>query len=304
MNRFRNRLPPLATLLPFEAVVRLGAVSRAAEELGLTQAAVSRQIRHLEENLGLILFERRNRAVHATPQARELAGVIGDSLERMAAATDVLRHQSDDSVILFAQLCEGLYWVMPNLSDFYRQHPGVDVRVTVSPQPVSQYAGHFDVALQTSGRDSGGMTPVFTMPDEVFPVCAPALVADREVPISLTRLNEFNLLHHRIEPQDWVDWDEWLERIGSETRVGFNGTSFDSFPLMVQAALEGHGICLGWRQTSHRLLEDGQLVRPFAETLLLESGLAVYVNPGIPNSESVEKLCQWLRASLSDLAVV
>lgn len=298
MEKLRGRLPPLATLVPFEAVVRRGSVTRASEELGLTQAAVSRQIRQLEQDLGQTLFERRNRAVHATAEARELATVIGESLRRIAASSDAIRQRVDGAVVLFAQLCEGLYWVMPNLADFYRQYPDVRIRVTVSPQPVSAFPGHYDVALQTACRDSGGMTPAFTVPDEVFPVCAPSLLQGQVPILPIDRLGGFNLLHHRIEPQDWVDWDQWLGGVGSDLRVGFHGTCFDSYPLMMQAALEGHGICLGWRQTCSRMLADGQLIRPFAESLPLDPGLAVYVNPEVRPSAAVQGLCDWLESAL------
>ncbi len=300
MNNLRRKLPPLASLLPFEAATRLGSMSRAGEELGLTQAAISRQIRLLEENLGLALFERRNRAAFPTADAQELARIVGDALGRVANAADAIRRRSEAGVVLFAQLCEGLYWVMPHLADFYRQHPGISVEVIVSAQPVSQHGGFFDIALQTAQRDSGNMKPVFTVPDEVFPVCSPGLVAEDSLPLPLDRLGEFNLLHHQIEPQDWVTWDEWLAGIGSDARVGFNGSCFNSYPLMIQAALEGHGISLGWRQTCARMLSDGQLVRPFSESLPLEQGLAVYINEESRGREPVNILCDWLASALGN----
>ena len=161
-------MPPLASLLPFEAAARLESFTRAAEELHLTQAAVSRQIRALEQDLGAQLFERRNRAVHLTEAGRELARVVSGALEGIAAQAGHLRGvRRKGEVVLFAQLCEGLYWVMPRLSRFHQVHPGVEVRVSSSTRPLTEAAEHFDLALQTSGRASGSAPLAFTASDEV-----------------------------------------------------------------------------------------------------------------------------------------
>ncbi|MGI9423698.1 MAG: LysR family transcriptional regulator, partial [Hyphomicrobiaceae bacterium] len=126
MRITRRTLPPLATLLPFEVTARLGSVTKAAAELGLTQAAVSKQIRLLEDDLGTALFERRNRAVHLTEDGRAFGRIVSDALMSISAnAADLRqRHQGGD-IVLRSQLCEGLYWLMPRLAGFYEQHPKI-----------------------------------------------------------------------------------------------------------------------------------------------------------------------------------
>ena len=139
MNRLGKSLPPLASLLPFEAAARLESFTKAAEELHLTQAAVSRQIRALEDDLCTRLFERRNRAVHLTDAGREIARVIGGALEGIAAHAGQLRGiNRTGEVVFFSQLCEAFYWVMPRLSEFHQRHPEIEVRVAASTRPLTE----------------------------------------------------------------------------------------------------------------------------------------------------------------------
>ena len=300
MNRLGKSLPPLASLLPFEAAARLESFTKAAEELHLTQAAVSRQIRALEDDLSMQLFERRNRAVHLTEAGREFARVVGGALESIAAQAGHLRAENRTGEVVFlSQLCEAFYWVMPRLSEFHQRHPEIEVRVAASTRPLTEASDHFDVALQTSNRASGSHPLVFTVPDEVFPLCSPAYLAGRKPPLDLADLSGHHLLHHKAYPQDWIEWDGWLERLGLSLRVGHRGSVYDSYPVMIQAAVEGHGITLGWRSTMERLLETGALVRPFDESVILLGGLSVYRRQGARPRPETEALIAWLKSELS-----
>ena len=300
MNPLGKSLPPLASLLPFEAAARLESFTMAAEELHLTQAAVSRQIRALEDDLSLQLFERRNRAVHLTEAGRDFARVVSGALESMAAHAGHLRAENrTGEVVFFSQLCEAFYWVMPRLSEFHQRHPEIEVRVAASANPLTEASGHFDVALQTSNRASGSHPLVFTVPDEVFPLCSPAYLAGRKPPLDLAELSDHHLLHHKAYPQDWIEWDGWLERLGLNLRVGHRGSVYDSYPVMIQAAVEGHGITLGWRSTMERIIEAGALVRPFDESVVLLGGLSVYRCHGAQPRPEAEALIAWLKIQLS-----
>ena len=302
MNKFKQSLPPLASLLPFEATVRLGSVTKAAEELNLTQAAVSRQIKALEDNLQTRLFNRRNRAVYVTADGKELSQAVYSALELLSASAMSLRdsHNSNE-ILLFAQLCEGLYWLMPNLSKFYQQHQNIEVKVSVSTNPLTDTTEFFDLALQTSSRDSGNCELVFSAPDEVFPVCSPAYRDKFNNSFCLSRMTDYHLLHHKVYPQDWIDWDDWLQQHNVDTRVGFKGTVFNSYPMMIQSAIEGHGIALGWRQTTQQLINDGLLVRPFKQSLKLEDGLSLYQHANCKQREELDIFIGWLKDELQNL---
>lgn len=299
MNKLGKALPPLTSLLPFEAAARLKSFTLAAEELHVTQAAVSRQIRALEDDLGVRLFERRHRAVFLTPAGEDFSRRVSAGLEGIAAGAGEIRgNRRSGEVILFAELCYAFYWLMPRLSEFNRQHPGVDVRITASIRPLGLSDEDFDIAFQTSGRDSASHPLAFTASDEVFPVCSPGYHSDCKVPFLLDRLEEHRLLHHKVDSQDWLEWDEWLAKTGRNVRVGHSGSVFDSYPVMIQAAVSGHGIGLGWRRAAEELLGAGQLVRPFEESVLLESELSVYRHRKCQMRPEVKALLAWLKAEL------
>lgn len=300
MNRLGKKLPPLASLLPFEAAARLGSFTGAAKELHLTQAAISRQIRALEEDLGTPLFERRNRSVFLTQAGHELGRTVTAALENIASQADAYRRERHaNEVVLFCQLCESIYWLMPRLVRFHQRNPQIELRISTSTKPLTEATDPFDVALQTTGRASGSHPLAFTASDEVFPVCSPGYLVGREdLLLTLDSLPEHRLLHHRAEPPDWLEWDDWLERLGQGLRVGTNGAVFDSYPLMLQAATQSHGIALGWRRTTEELLQTGTLVRPFNERLRLASDLSIYRRDRRRPRPAVMALLEWLKDEL------
>ncbi|WP_447096777.1 LysR substrate-binding domain-containing protein [Pseudomonas sp. CF10PS3] len=298
MNTLGKTLPPLASLLPFEAAARLCSFSRAADELHITQAAVSRQIRGLEDNLGVKLFYRRNRAVSLTPEGRDLARVVSDALHSIGDSAALLRAaQRSDRVVLLCQLCEAFYWLMPRLSSFHQQYPHLDIQVVTSTRPLTEFSAHFDVALQSSRRPSGAHPLMFTAADEVFPVCSPAYFDARQ-PLSLTELQSATFLHHSSQPPHLMEWDSWLQVFGQTVAVNARSATFDSYPLMLQAAVEGHGVAMGWRRTASRLIESGALVRPCVESVHLPEAISIYRHQGAGDRPEIAALLGWLQEQL------
>ncbi|SLN33543.1 LysR substrate-binding domain-containing protein [Ruegeria meonggei] len=292
-------LPPLASLLPFEAAARLGSITKAGEELGLTQAAISRQIRALEDHLGTQMFERRNRAVYLTEEGRAFSQTLTQSLQAVANHSHELRHTRDGGeVLLRSQLCEGLYWLMPRLSEFYQKHPDIGVRLITSTRPMTETTERFDLALQTVGRDCSNGELAFAVPDDVFPICSPKYLERLAEPVSFERLQDYRLLHHSGSPPDWLDWDRWFERVGAEIHVQNNGEVYDSYPLMMQAAIEGHGIALGWKRASERLLGSGALVRPFNELVSVPDSFGVYKPKGWKPKPGTSEVLDWIKGEL------
>ena len=299
MNRLGNSLPPLASLLPFEATARLGSVSRAAHELNITQAAVSRQIRALEEDLGVSLFERRNRGVHLTESGRSLAFTLSNALGELASEADRLRGVAGvNQVVLLCQMCEAFHWLMPRLSSFHQQHPEIELKVTTLLRPLAEFEGYFDVAMQSSNRERGAHPLLFSASDEVFPVCSPAYLARQPGGVSLERLSHCTLLHHQTVPQYELEWDTWLAAHGLALPQGAKALTFDSYSLMLQAAVAGHGLAMGWRRTAEGMLARGELVAPFAQSSVLEDALSVSVRQGQVRRPETQALAAWLRAQL------
>ncbi|WP_053138904.1 LysR substrate-binding domain-containing protein [Pseudomonas sp. MIACH] len=298
MNTLGKTLPPLASLLPFEAAARLGSFSKAADELHITQAAISRQIRGLEDNLGVKLFSRRNRAVFLTQEGRELGKVVGEALRSISESAASLRvSPHSHRVVLLCQLCEAFYWLMPRLSTFHQQYPHIEIQVVTSTRPLTEFTQHFDVALQSTGRASGAHPLMFTAADEVFPVCSPAYLRTKK-PLALAGLQACTLLHHSSHPPHLMEWDRWLQVFGQALAGDTRGATFDSYPLMLQAAVEGHGIAMGWRRTASKLIETGALVRPCAESVHLPEAISVYRQQGGGSRAEITALLDWLEVQL------
>ncbi|WP_147112750.1 LysR substrate-binding domain-containing protein [Tateyamaria sp. syn59] len=293
-------LPPLSRLRPFEAAARLESFSLAADELGMTQTAVSKQIGQLEGELGTRLFERRNRAVFLTDAGRRLGHVVGTALADIATEVAHIRGQRrSQELVLHCQLCEAFYWLMPRLSRFHEQFPGVELRVLSALNPLTQSAEAFDVAIQTSGRASGVARLAFTAADEIFPVCAPALVEDRQMPLSIKELLSFPLLSHSVIPQDWMEWHDWLQTVGLSAPARPRIVPFDSYPVALQAAVTGQGIALGWRRTTEAMIAEGKLIRPCRESVARSNELSVFRSAGRDQHPDTDRLLKWLECELA-----
>lgn len=299
MNLLGKSLPPLTSLLPFEAAARLESFSRAADELHITQAAVSRQIRGLEEDLGVALFDRRNRAVFLTPEGRQLGLVVNAALNQISSVAESLRGAARrHQVVLLSQLCEAFYWLMPRLSRFHQRHPDIEIQVVTTTQPLTEFGGHFDVALQSTGRASGLNHLLFTASDEVFPVCSPDYLNKQGEALKVTDLAHHTLLHHRATPPHLMEWDSWLAEFGITLDGRTKNRYFDSYPMMLQAAVEGHGIAVGWARTAGRLVESGELTKPCAESVVLPHAISVFKRPVITERRETNSLIEWLKIEL------
>ncbi|WP_227270436.1 LysR substrate-binding domain-containing protein [Roseobacter weihaiensis] len=300
MNRSSRHLPPLSRLKPFEAAARHESFSLAAVELGMTQTAVSKQIGLLEQELETALFERRNRAVFLTDAGRRLGRVVGAALSDVAAEIAILKGcRRSGELVLHCQLCEAFYWLMPRLARFHERHPGIELRVVSALNPLTEASEAFDVAIQTSGRASGSARLAFTAADDVFPVCAPSLVARGSRPVRPGDLVSYPLLSHSVVPQDWMEWQDWFESVGASLPKRPRIITFDSYPLALQAAVSGQGIALGWRRTTEGMIGEGKLIRPCDEFVARPTEISVFRGTARDQHPNTDQLLSWLSDELS-----
>jgi len=300
MKNLRHSLPPLSRLKPFEAAVRLESFSRAADELGMTQTAVSKQIAQLEQELGTTLFERRNRAVFVTNEGRRLGQVVSRALTDIAEEMALLRGgRRSEELVLHCQLCEAFYWLMPRLARFHERHPGIELRVVSSLNPITEAKEQFDVAVQTTGRPSGTARLAFTASDDIFPVCAPKLLKAQKRILKPRELAAYPLLSHRVIPQDWMDWSGWFEAVEAKEPKRSRHVQFDSYPVALQAAVAGQGVALGWRRTTQTMIEENKLIRPCKEFVTRPAEISVYRGPTRASHSDTGKLLSWLSDELS-----
>ena len=287
MNERPDRLPPLAALVVFESAARLGSFTRAADELNVTQGAVSRQVRALEEHLGKPLFRRAHRAVTLTPTGRHYAQTVRAALGQIADATRAVRSpQVSSPVTLGTTTAMASLWLIPRLARFRDRQPDVDIRVLATDRPADFDAEDVDLALYYA-RDADGRGARRVLEEESFPVCSPAYLARCGVLATPADLLRHTLLVLEGDLPGWVNWPEWLRRLGVKEAAPRRTVRLNSYPLVVQAALAGQGIALGWRHLLDDHLASGALVRPVEATLGGPGAfwLFDYGNPARPRPE-------------------
>jgi LysR family transcriptional regulator, glycine cleavage system transcriptional activator len=295
MHKRRFNLPPLDLIQGFEAAARNLSFTKAAEELFITQSAVSRQIRSLEDHLSVALFERRHRTLVLTEPGRILQRATTELLERLQEVTDRLRttgaarHLTVTTTSGFASL-----WLIPRLRGFTALQPDVDVRISASYKPINLERSLVDVAVRycTPQDAPEGATRLFG--EELFPVCSPTLL--RGSPHALRTLND--LEHHALLHVDgafgFLDWGTWLTAQGCPDLRPAASLRFDGYEQMIGAALSAQGVGMGIDRLVSGLIEEGRLVAPFSKSLEGQRAYYVIRSSVTGGRPHVEAFVDWL----------
>lgn len=298
MRPLKKRLPSPNALLTFEAAARHLSFTRASGELFVSQAAVSRQIRRLEDRLGTTLFRRRHRALELTEAGSRLHRAVTLGLGHIADAMDGIVETRRSQIQVATTVAFATYWFAPRLSRFRERYPGADVRVLASDRDQDQLTDDIDLALICGRRDVPGwqMTPMFS--EVVFPICSPAYL-ERHPITGPEDLRNHVLLH--LDRQHWedvgwspIDWTLWLEKFGVSYEPPHPIVTFNNYPMLVDAALNGEGVALGWRHLSERHLAKGWLVRPIGEEWDFERSYHLAFHQQAAPSPELLALHDWL----------
>jgi LysR family transcriptional regulator, glycine cleavage system transcriptional activator len=292
-----RRLPPLAALRAFEAAGRHANFVRAAGELSVTPAAVSQQVRSLENFLGIRLFTRRARGVELTATGAEYASSLGLFLDQLALATERVRRTAEPRRLTIATTPSfAARWLMPRLTGFLELHPELDVRLSTS-NAIADFAHQdIDVAVRYGTGSWPGVKAHLLLTAELFPVCSPSFRL-RSKPLRVPDdLRPRALLRLAMD-----DWPKWLEAAGVGGRRA-EGPQFSDVGLLTQAAVAGQGIALGQSVIVADDLAAGRLIEPFK--LRIPSGLAYYLvaPPEMFQSRKVAAFHRWLRQAISPAA--
>ncbi len=278
MPNLIRRLPPLGTLAVFEAAFRHQSFTRAADELALTQASVSRRIRQLEANLDVRLFERRRYDVVPTADGETFAATVRLSLSELAAAADRLRARGSgtDRFTIYSDISMSGSLIAPCLGEFQRLYPDLQVRVLSSYEPIESVSEDFDIGLQIGrwAEDRFEIEPIAD--DAIFPVCSPEFAARLPSPLGPVEIAKQPLLHLEDVGRDWPDWRNFLALFRLKEPKPIEGLVFSSYQICLDVAEKGEGIALGWARTVQHRLDAGKLVRIRGMTMPLPDSINVY----------------------------
>ncbi len=258
-------LPPVPDLLAFEAAARHTSMSRAAEELHLTQSAVSRQIRQLELQLGMALFHRVRQRVVLTDAGRVYAADVRAVLQQLSAATQKTMAWSDGAGLLNLAVLPtlGTRWLIPRLGDFAARYPDVTVNMAARSEPFDFSLVPLDAAIHFGAPHWAGAVCEYLMHEQVVPLCSPGYQAQHGI-TQLPDLAKAVLLQQTTRPTQWADW---LEQVGADGVHALRGPRFEQFAMIAQAAVSGLGAALLPRFLVETEIASGALVELFPQAL-------------------------------------
>lgn len=295
-----RRLPSLRGIQAFEAVARLGSLAAAADSLGITGSAVSHRIRGLESELGVHLLRRSPRGLTLTDAGRRYRGAVEDAFASLAQATSDLLGPDLSRPLTISLTSEiGLRWLMPRFHRFRAQHPDIDTAILSTYQVADLQAGEADLALRYGGGHWQGVEAEAILEFSVSPVCSPAVkdeiagLATAEALAALTFIRE-----------DYDDWDLWLKEAGL---AGFNPSRqlrFIDYSMAVTAAVNGHGILLGYSGYVDTEVAAGSLVYPFALSVPTGKGYYLVYRRERLADPRVQAFRDWVMSETAGIAAV
>lgn len=295
----RKKLPSLNALRVLEAAARHQGFTAAAAELGVTQAAVSRQIAALEAQLEVELFVRRHRAVEPTPACQLLASSLAISFASIAESVEHVRGRPREQVVTIgATLAFSSYWLLPRIVEFRRRYPSAQIRVVSQDARIPLNGGDVDLALRYGLPPFEDGLVLASRADVVFPVCAPGYVGDEDFATGLAA-GRYELIEHEVPDRSWTVWADWLRRARMPMPLLRPGLSVKHFAEALQAARAGQGVALGWGLLVQGHLDDGSLVR-LGDTVLEAEGRYNLLVPLRRKPHALRDVfVEWLAASLS-----
>lgn len=257
------RMPPIAALRALEAAARHLSYTKAAEELHITQSAVSHQIRHLEQSWGVKLFSRRGRRLRLTENGQAVVPVVRDFFERMTSTLKALRPEHDTGALRVSLLQSFAFkWLVPRLGDFNAEHPGIDVWISTSEDLVDLESGEADLAIRLGYGQYPGLRVTPLLKEYVFPVCSPSFIERFGSPSEPGDLLSFPLLY-RHSKDICPRWRDWFGDAGVEVKSLPKGSRFPDTSMAIQAAIDGQGIALARSAHVGQDLAVGRLVKLF-----------------------------------------
>jgi len=300
-----NQLPPLTALRTFEVAARYESYVRAADELNVTPAAVSHQIKVLEEFLGCALFQRQSRGVRLTEAARSVLADIQQAFGLISNSVKNLRtRRTPETLVASVVPSFAIKWLVPRLERFSALHPEIDVRISASREQVDLKRNDIDLAIRFGMGDYPGLQVVELFRESVAPLCSPALIKGTPLLEKPDDLRHHTLLHDDsmfFDPQA-PDWATWLDAAGVKGVDTSLGLRFSHPEHAIQAAISGSGVALSRRSLAADDITHGRLVIPFDLDLPVLPAYYALTTLASFNQPKVRVFWDWLRTEAKNSA--
>jgi LysR family glycine cleavage system transcriptional activator len=292
-----RRLPPLNALKAFEAAARHENFTRAAEELCVTQGAVSHQVKSLEHDLGVKLFIRGRQRLVITEAGKSYLVFIRDALDKIAIGTVRLLQQQDAGILMVSTSPSfASKWLAHRLGRFAEMHPGIDLRISATLHHVDFAREDIDIAIRHGDGEANGLHVTRLCAEELVPVCSPALVSGKKPIRKPEDLSHHTLLHIN----DRNDWLRWIEAAGVKKVDASRGPILSQAGMVLDAAAAGQGVALGRSALAALDLIAGRLIRPFKLSLPLQYGYWIVCPKTSAKLRKIVLFRDWLLAEAAE----
>ena len=289
----------LNALNVFETAARLGSFTRAAEELGISQPAVSHAIRGVEIDLGIVLFNRRNKGVFLTKAGKYLAEQVVAGLAQIQKGMDDVRSMNEEHQVTIAvSTATATWWLLPRISRFKQLHPKIELRCVTTDRDLDLKREGIDLAVTLGTLGPEDYQCWHFADEEVFPVCSPKFLQKNPMHgvRSLARIPLLTL-EQRYRPR--VDWKQWFSSFGASMEKDQQMLHFNDYSIVLQAAIEGQGVALGWKHIVEPLVQQGLLVRPVEGSLTTQNPFYIIAPKDSDLRSDVMYLKNWLIAEMA-----
>lgn len=297
MAEQRRTLPSLDLLRGFEAAARNLSFTRAAAELFVTQSAVSRQVKTIEDHFGVALFARRHRALALTEAGHDLYRATAQALRQIGDAAAKIRERgAGRTLTVTATVGFASLWLIPRLTDFRNQRPDIDIRISADNKMIDLEREGIEVAIRYCVPKAAPEGAVKLFGEVVMPVCSPKLVT-RAAPLASPEDLRHHVLLHYESPEGvtpWLSWTVWLETMQLAGLKPAGSLRFSQNDQAIRAAIDGQGVALGTSPLVRQLIRQGKLIAPLEKKF--ESARAYYlvVSADAAKRPEVREFADWV----------
>lgn len=298
MLKNRGVLPRLDYLITFQIAAELESFAATAKELNVSETAISRKMKLLEQHYQCALFLRGHRSVQLTDMGRKLLNGITPPLKTLVQVSEDMCGALEKSTVrLAATNSVASLWLMPRLRRFHEANCNITISLMSSDVDAECLADDVDLTILRGDGDWPGFGATLLFGETVFPVCAPGYLENHVKIESTAELPDHSLIEVSNNHTEWLNWKTWLAQKGQDPDLVRHSTFVNTYPLAIQAAIDGLGIALGWGHLVDHHLKQGNLVRPLgAEYVRTHSGYYLLTRQSSTPPAESEVVAKWLLA--------
>ncbi len=296
MLKNRAILPRLDYLVAFQVAAELESFAATAKELNVSETAISRKMKLLEQHFNCALFVRGHRSVHLTDQGRKLLNGIGPALQGLERISkDMMHDRTPATVRMSATNSVSSLWLMPRLRKFRQTNRNITISLMSSDLDSECLTDDFDLTILRGEGTWPGFDAKLLFGETVFPVCAPGYLENHVTIEGTGELLGHSLIEVSNNHTEWLNWKTWLAQKGEDPDKVRHSTFVNTYPLAIQAAIDGLGIALGWGHLVDHHLRSGALIRPLGDAFVrTNSGYFLLTRHGTRQPAETRVVANWL----------